>query len=113
MLRASYRKAHKLSLQRQFSLGSDLRKAVTRRVPDISTACSILGTFFIVPENKHLYFHGTRQVEPFMLHCFEFLSEGDFINFYSDIRGILQSQVYSRHFIDFSYRHLILCNAIS
>ena len=38
-----------------------------------------LGTFFsIVPENKHFHFHGTRQVEPLMLHCFEFLSEVDF-----------------------------------
>ena len=35
-----------------------------------------------------------------------------FISFYIDIRGLLRSQVYSRHFIDFSYCHLILCNAI-
>ena len=36
------------------------------------------GSFFIVPENKHFYFHGTRQVEPFMFHCFECLSAADF-----------------------------------
>ena len=35
-----------------------------------------------------------------------------FIDFYSDNRGILQSQVYLIPFTD-SYRHLILCNIIS
>ena len=117
MLRASYKK----SLQKQFSFGSDSRKAVNRRVPDISsycsisnsTACSTLWIFFIVPKNKHLYFHRTHLVVPFMLHCVECLSEEDFIKFYIDIRGILRSQDYSRHFIDFFHRNLILCNAIS
>ena len=41
-------------------------------------------TLFIVSENKYFFFHWTRQVEPFMLHCFE-------AHFY-------WSQVYSRHF---------------
>ena len=36
------------------------------------------GRVFIVPENKHFYFHGTRQVEPFMFHCLECLSAADF-----------------------------------
>ena len=42
------------------------------------STCLILGRFFLVLENKHSYFHRTRQVEPFMLHCFECLSEADF-----------------------------------
>ena len=66
MLRASYKK----SLQKQFSFGSDSRKAVNRRVPDISSYCSISNStacstpwiFFIVPKNKHLYFHRTHLV---------------------------------------------------
>ena len=66
------------------------------------------GKKIFVSENN-----GTCQVEPFMLHCFEFLSETDFINFYSDIRETLRSHVYSRHFIDFFFRHMILCNTIS
>ena len=64
-------------------------KAVNKSVRDITvfTAyCSISSSTvrpvrlldFIVPENKHFYFHEARQVELFMLHCFEFLSEKDF-----------------------------------
>ena len=90
----------KLSLDKQFRFGSDSRKAVNRCVLDISaycsifnsTACSSLGSFFIVPENKHLYFHSTHSVELFTLHCFKCLSGADFINFYSDIRGICEAK---------------------
>ena len=89
-------------MQSQFNLGSDSRKAVNRRVPDISAYCSIfLGHFFFVPENKHFYLHGTCQV-PLVLHCFKCLSKVDFISFYGDIRELLWGQVYSWHFIDFS-----------
>ena len=31
-----------------------------------------------IPKNKHFYFRGTYQVEPIILHCFEFLSQNDF-----------------------------------
>ena len=93
----------KLSFQKQFSLGSDSRKAANKRLPDISTCYSISNSTAIRPWKISLLFlkinifcfHRTRQIEPFMLHCFEYLSEANFINFYLDIRRILQRQVCS------------------
>ena len=45
----------KLSLQKQFSLGSDSRKAVNRRVPDISTAFSTPGKLFLLFLKINIY----------------------------------------------------------
>ena len=59
------------------------------------------------------FFSWDRSTEPFVLHCFECLAEADFYQLYTDVKRLLETQVYSRHFSDFFYRHLILCNAIS
>ena len=53
-----------------------------------------MGRFSIVPENKHFYFHGTRQEEPFCTAS-NICSKWIFISFYSDIRELLRRQVYS------------------
>ena len=80
----------KMSLQKQCNVGSDSRKAVNSLVPDISAYCSISNStvrpvrpwddFSIVPENKHFYFYGARQIEPFTLHCFECFVRSGFLS---------------------------------
>ena len=78
----------KLNLQKYCSLQWDSTKQ-SKDVYQISlstadlwihdSTCSTRDRFFIVPENKHFYFHVTRKVELFMLHWFNCLSE---VNFY-------------------------------
>ena len=113
---------NKLSFQKQCSLGLDSRKAVNRRVPDISAYCSISNStvwpvrpwdvFLLVLKINIFIFMGHVKQNPSCCIASVFYPKQIFISFYSDIRGFLQNQVYSRYFIDF-YCHLILCNDIS
>ena len=103
------------NMQKHCSLGLEKQSTDTYQISQPTAVFSTPwfnlfdpGSFFIVPENKHFYFHGTRQVEPFMLYCKEI-----FNSFYSNITGLLRSQVYLRLFVDFFCLNLILYNTIS
>ena len=107
---------HKLSLQKQCSLGPDLSKAVNRRVPYISVYCSISSStvrpvwpwdaFLLFLKINIFYFHETRQVEFYIAS--NVCPKRIFTSVYSDIKGLSRSQVYSRNFIVFFYHHLMV-----
>ena len=100
------RSQDKLSLQKQCSLGSDSRKVVNRCIPDISPYCSISNSTVrpVQPCDVLLLFlkinifilMGQVKKNPLLL-CFasKVYLNWIFISFFSDIRGLLRSQVYS------------------
>ena len=49
--------------------------------------CSTLGRFFIVLENKHFYFHGTRQVKSFYVALLRMFVRSEFLSAFILILG--------------------------
>ena len=113
----------KLVFQNQCSQGSDSKKAVNRSYrislptavfPTSRFILFVPGTFFLLFLKINIFvFMGHVMQIPLRCIASNVCLNQIFISFYSDIRGLLRSQVYLRHLTDFFQRHLILRNAIS
>ena len=107
----------KLSLQKQCGLGSDSRKAVNRRVPDISAYCSNSkftvrpvqpwDVFLLFLKRNIFLFIGHVKQNPLCSIASNVFPKQIFIRFYSDIwrlsryfDPLVRKNQYNRNFID-------------